>query len=45
MDRTDILNVLGDNYRAPEEASDSESTTIIRLHELHVKADGARQQQ
>jgi hypothetical protein len=45
MDRTDIFNVLGDNYRISEVANDSEATTIIKLNELHVKAGSARQQQ
>jgi hypothetical protein len=45
MDRTDTLNVLRDNYRISEAANDSESTTMIRLNELHVKAGSARWQQ
>jgi hypothetical protein len=45
MDYTDILNVLRDNYRISEAAKDSESTTMIRLNELHVKAGSDRQQQ
>jgi hypothetical protein len=45
MDRTDILNVPRNNYRISEAAEDSESTTMIRLNELHVKAGSARQQQ
>jgi hypothetical protein len=45
MDRTDIFNVVRDNYRISEAAKDSESTTMIRLNELHVKAGSARRQQ
>jgi hypothetical protein len=45
MDRTDIPNVLMVNYRVSDAANDSESTTMIRLNELHVKADSAIQQQ
>jgi hypothetical protein len=45
MNRTDILNVLMDNRRVSERGNDSESTTMIRLNELHVKAGSARQQQ
>jgi hypothetical protein len=45
MDRTDILNVLMDKYRISEAANHSESTTMIRLNELHVKVGSARQQQ
>jgi hypothetical protein len=45
MDRTDILNVLRDNYRITEAAKDSGSTTMIRLNELHVKAGSAKWQQ
>jgi hypothetical protein len=45
MDRTDIFNVLRDNYRIFEAAKDCESATMIRLHELHVKTGSARQQQ
>jgi hypothetical protein len=37
MDRTDILNDLMDNYRISEAANDSESTTVVRMNELHVK--------
>jgi hypothetical protein len=37
MDLTDILNVLKDNCRISEAAKDSESTTMIRLNELHAK--------
>jgi hypothetical protein len=44
MDRTDILNVLSDNYTISEAANDSQSTTMIRLNELHVKAGNVRQQ-
>jgi hypothetical protein len=44
MDRTDIPNVLRDNYRISEAAKDSGSRTMIRLNELHVKAGSARQQ-
>jgi hypothetical protein len=44
MDRTDIPNVLRDNYRISEAAKDSESTTMIRLNEQHVKAGSARRQ-
>jgi hypothetical protein len=43
--RSHILNVLRDNYRIPEAANDSESTTMIRLNELHVKTVSARHQQ
>jgi hypothetical protein len=42
---TDTLNVPNDNYRISEAANDSESTTMIRLNALHVKAGSARQQQ
>jgi hypothetical protein len=45
MDRTEILNVLRDSYRISEAENDSESATMIRLSELHVKAESARQQQ
>jgi hypothetical protein len=45
MDRTDILNVLKYDYIISRAAIDFETTTIIRLNELHVKADSARQQQ
>jgi hypothetical protein len=45
IDHTDILNVLRDNYRISEAANDSESTTMIRLNELHIKAVSAIQQQ
>jgi hypothetical protein len=41
MDLTDILNVLRDNYRKSEAAKDSESRTMIRLNELHVKTGSA----
>jgi hypothetical protein len=44
-DRTDILNVLRGNYRISEAANDSQSTTMIRINELHVKAGIAIQQQ
>jgi hypothetical protein len=44
-DRMDILNVFRDNFRTSEAAKDSESTTMIRLNELNVKAGIARQQQ
>jgi hypothetical protein len=44
LDRTDILTVW-DNYSGTEAANDSESTTMIRLNELHFKTDSARQQQ
>jgi hypothetical protein len=40
MDRTGIPNVHRDNYRTSEAAKDSESTTMIRLNELHIKASG-----
>jgi hypothetical protein len=43
MDRTDIINVLRDNYIISEAANDSESITINRLNELHVNAGSARQ--
>jgi hypothetical protein len=45
MNRTDILNVLRNNYRISEAEKDSESTTMIKLNELHVKASSARRQQ
>jgi hypothetical protein len=45
MNRTEICNVLMDNYRISEAANDSESTTMIRLNELHVKIGSGRQQQ
>jgi hypothetical protein len=45
IDHTDILNVLRDNYRVSDAVNDSESTTMIRLHELHIKTHNARQQQ
>jgi hypothetical protein len=44
IDRTDITNVLMNNYRTSEVAIDSESKTINTLHELHIKVGGARQQ-
>jgi hypothetical protein len=37
MDGTDILNVLMGNYRISEAAKDLESTTMIRLNEVHVQ--------
>jgi hypothetical protein len=45
MDRAAILNVLRDNHRISEAANYSESTTMIMLNELHVKAGSSRQQQ
>jgi hypothetical protein len=45
MDSTDIFNVIKNNWRLTDAAKDSESTTMIRLSELHVKAGSARQQQ
>jgi hypothetical protein len=45
MNRTDIFNVLRDDYRTSEAANDSEYTTMIILNELHVKAGSAKQQQ
>jgi hypothetical protein len=45
MDRTDILNVSSDNYSISEAVNNSESTPMIWLHEPHVKAGSARQQQ
>jgi hypothetical protein len=45
IDRTDIFNVHRDNYRISEAVNDSESTTMIRPNELHVKTGSARQQQ
>jgi lipopolysaccharide biosynthesis regulator YciM len=41
MDRADIPR---DNYRISEAAKESESRTMIRLNELHVKSGSARQQ-
>jgi hypothetical protein len=43
MDRTD--NLIRDSYRISEAANYSESTTLIRLNELHVNAGSAKQQQ
>jgi hypothetical protein len=37
-----FFNILNDNYRITEAANDSESTTMIRLKEQHVKAGSAR---
>jgi hypothetical protein len=45
MDRSDILNVLRDNYRISEVVKYFESAAVNRLNELHVKAVSARQQQ
>jgi hypothetical protein len=45
IDRSDIRNVPRDNWRVSHAENDSESTTIIRLHVLHVKAGSVRQQQ
>jgi hypothetical protein len=45
MGHVGILNVLMKNYRVSKAANDSESTTMIRLHELQVNASSARQQQ
>jgi hypothetical protein len=44
MDHTDNSYVLRDSYTVSEAANNSESTTMIRLNELHVNAS-ARQQQ
>jgi hypothetical protein len=41
MNSTDILNIPRNNYRISEAAIYSESTTMIMLNELHVKADSA----
>jgi lipopolysaccharide biosynthesis regulator YciM len=46
MDRSDIRNVLRDNLRKSDAVKDAESTTMNRLHELHIRGRGsARQQQ
>jgi hypothetical protein len=42
---THILNVFMDYYRISKAAHYSESTTMIRLNELHVKAGSARYKQ
>jgi hypothetical protein len=45
MNRTDIPNVITDNWRVSDVAYESESTTMNRLQELNIKVDSARQQQ
>jgi hypothetical protein len=45
MDCTDIPNVLRDNWKVSDAANDSESITMIRLHELHIKTGTDRHQQ
>jgi hypothetical protein len=45
MDHTGIYNAIRDKYKISDELNNSESTTMIRLNELHVKVGSARQQQ
>jgi hypothetical protein len=45
MDCTAFLNIPRNNCRISEAANNSESTTMIRLHEVHVNAGSARQKE